>query len=75
MVAHHLTVARIAEALDVSWDTANDAVLAEGRRLLIDDTARFDGVRGEATDRCFFLLSRVTGTTSPRQRSGVAGPA
>ena len=45
LVAQHLTVARIAEALNVSWDTANDAVLAEGRRLLIDDPARFDGAR------------------------------
>ena len=45
LVAQHLTVARIAEALDLSWDTANDAVLAEGRRLLIDDPARFDGAR------------------------------
>ena len=32
--------------LGVAWHTANHAVLAEGRRLLIDDPARFDGVRG-----------------------------
>jgi hypothetical protein len=31
--------------LAVAWDTANDAVLAEGKRVLIDDPARFDGVR------------------------------
>ena len=30
---------------DVAWDTANDAVLAEGKRVLIDDPERFDGVR------------------------------
>ena len=41
----HLTVARVAEALGVAWNTANDAVLAEGRRVLIADPARFDGVR------------------------------
>ena len=41
----HLTVARVAEALAVSWNTANTAVLAEGRRGLIDDPARFDGVK------------------------------
>ena len=41
----HLTVARVAEGLAVSWNTANDAVLAEGKRVLIDDPARFDGVR------------------------------
>ena len=29
----------------MSWNTANDAVLAEGRRVLIADPARFDGVR------------------------------
>ncbi|MHB1614171.1 MAG: ISL3 family transposase [Actinomycetes bacterium] len=44
LVVAHLTVARIAEALAVSWNTANDAVLTEGRRVLIDDPGRFDGV-------------------------------
>jgi hypothetical protein len=28
----------------VSWNSANDAVLAEGRRVLIDDVRLFDGV-------------------------------
>jgi transposase len=45
IVVGHLTVARIAEALAVSWSTANDAVLAEGRRVLIADPHRFDGVQ------------------------------
>ncbi len=44
IVVQHLTVARVAEGLGVSWNTANDAVLAEGKRVLIDDPARFDGV-------------------------------
>ena len=44
LVVQHLTVARVAEGLGVAWNTANDAVLAEGRRVLIDDPARFDGV-------------------------------
>ena len=44
LVVQHLTVARIAEALAVSWNTANTAVLDEGRRVLIDDPGRFDGV-------------------------------
>jgi len=44
IVCQHLTIARVAEALAVSWDTANDAVLAEGRRVLIADPHRFDGV-------------------------------
>ncbi|CQD18969.1 ISL3 family transposase [Mycobacterium europaeum] len=44
LVCQHLSVARVAEALAVSWNTANNAVLAEGRRVLIADAARFDGV-------------------------------
>ena len=44
IVVQHLTVARVAEGLDVSWNTANDAVLAEGKRVLINDPARFAGV-------------------------------
>ena len=44
LVVQHLTVARVAEGLGVAWNTANDAVLAEGQRALIDDPARFDGV-------------------------------
>ncbi len=44
IVCQHLTVARIAEALAVSWDTANDAVLSEGRRVLIADPDRLEGV-------------------------------
>ena len=45
IVYQHLTVARVAEALGVSWSTANTAVLDEGRRVLIDDPHRFDGVQ------------------------------
>ncbi|MGP5049851.1 transposase, partial [Glutamicibacter ardleyensis] len=36
---------RIAEGLGVTWNTANEAVLAEGQRLLIDDPTRFNGVK------------------------------
>ena len=45
IVVGHLTVARVAEGLGVAWNTANDAVLAEGRRVLIADPGRFQGVR------------------------------
>jgi len=45
IVVDHLSVSRVAAGLKVSWNTANTAVLAEGRRALIDDPARFDGVR------------------------------
>ncbi len=45
IVCQHLTVARVAQGLGVSWNTANAAVLAEGKRVLIEDPQRFDGVR------------------------------
>jgi len=45
IVCQHLTVARVAEGLGVAWHTANDAVLDEGRRVLIADPHRLDGVR------------------------------
>ena len=44
IVCQHLSVARVAESLAVSPNTANTAVLAEGRRVLIADPARFDAV-------------------------------
>jgi transposase len=45
IVVQHLSMARVAEGLGVSWNTANAAVLAEGRRVLIDDPGRFDAVK------------------------------
>ncbi|MGH3847480.1 MAG: ISL3 family transposase [Pseudonocardiaceae bacterium] len=45
LVCQHLSVARVAEALAVSWNTANNAVLAEGKRVLIDDPGRLAGVQ------------------------------
>jgi len=51
LVCQHLTVSRIAEGLGVPWNTANDAVLAEGRRVLIADPHRFDGVRVIGVDQ------------------------
>ena len=50
IVSQHLTVARVAEGLGVAWNTANDAVLAEGRRVLIEDPHRFDGVTAIGVD-------------------------
>lgn len=44
LVVDHATVSVIAKKLAVSWHTANDAILAEGHRVLIDDPTRFDGV-------------------------------
>ena len=45
LVVDHLSMSRIAAGLGVSWSGANDAVLAEGHRRLINDPTRFDGVR------------------------------
>jgi transposase len=50
IVCQHLTVARVAEGLAVAWNTANDAVLAEGKRVLIDDPTRFEGMRVVGVD-------------------------
>jgi transposase len=50
IVSQHLTMARVAEGLDVSWNTANSTVLAEGRRVLIADPARLEGVRVVGVD-------------------------
>jgi transposase len=61
LVVQHLTVARVAEALAVSWNTANDAVLAEGRRVLINDPARFDGVRVIGVDEHVWRHTRHPG--------------
>lgn len=45
VVIDRLSIARVADNLGVSWHTANDAVLTTGRRLLIDDPNRLNGVR------------------------------
>jgi transposase len=44
-VCEHLSIARVAQGLGVAWNTANDAVLAEGRRVLINDPGRLNGVK------------------------------
>jgi len=50
IVCQHLSVARVAEGLAVAWNTANDAVLAEGARVLIADPDRFAGVTAIGVD-------------------------
>lgn len=44
LVIDRMSIARIAAALASSWHTVNDAVLAAGRQLLINDPTRFNGV-------------------------------
>ena len=59
IVLKHLTVARVTEGLAVAWNTANDAVLAEGKRALIDDPARFDGVSAIGVDEHVWRHTRA----------------
>jgi hypothetical protein len=63
LVCQHLTVAYIAEALAVSWDTANDAVLAEGRRVLLRGRTHISGTRlgpaGRTLDVLGLLAARA----------------
>jgi hypothetical protein len=46
----HATVARAAEALGVAWNTANDAIVAEGQRALVEDPGRLDVVTAIGVD-------------------------
>ncbi len=80
LVCQHLTVARIAEGLAVAWNTANDAVLAEGKRVLISDPDRFDGVTVIGVDEHVWRHTRrgdkyvtvIVDLTPIRKRSGPA---
>ncbi len=80
IVVQHLTVARVAEGLGVAWNTANDAVLAEGKRALIDDDKRFDGVRVIGVDEHVWRHTRrgdkyvtvIIDLTPVRDRTGSA---
>ncbi|ADG74162.1 transposase IS204/IS1001/IS1096/IS1165 family protein [Cellulomonas flavigena DSM 20109] len=78
LVCQHLTVARLAQALAVSWDTANDAVLAEGARVLLEDPARFEGVKVIGVDEHVWQHTRrgekyvtvIIDLTPARDRTG-----
>ncbi|TJZ96106.1 ISL3 family transposase, partial [Dermacoccus nishinomiyaensis] len=59
IVIDHLTVTRVAAGLGVSWSAANTAVLAEGKRRLIDDPARFDGVTTIGVDEHVWRHTRL----------------
>jgi len=80
LVVQHLTIARIAEALAVSWTTANSAVLAEGKRVLIADPHRFDCVRAVGVDEHVWRHTRrgdkyvtvIIDLTGPRDGTGPA---
>ncbi len=51
--------------LGVAWNTANDAVLAEGRRVLIDDEQRFGGVAVIGVDEHVWRHTRRGTSSSP----------
>ena len=78
LVVHHLTVARISQALGVSWNTANTAVLGEGQRLLLNDPTRFEGVRVIGVDEHVWrhtpygdkYVTVILDLTPIRERSG-----
>ncbi len=80
IVCQHLSVARVAQGLGVSWNTANDAVLAEGKRVLIDQPQRFDGVRVIGVDEHVWRHTRrgdkyvtvIIDLTAVRDRTGPA---
>lgn len=75
-----LSVSRISEGLGLSWNTANDAVLAEGQRLLSSDPARFDGVKVPGVDEHVWRHDRIgdksetviVDRTSVREGTGTA---
>jgi transposase len=80
IVCQHLSVARVAEGLAVSWNTANNAVLAEGKRVLIEDPQRFDGVKVIGVDEHVWRHTRrgdkyvtvIIDLTPIRDKSGPA---
>ncbi len=80
IVCQHLTVARVAEGLGVAWNTANDAVLAEGKRVLIEDPGRFEGVQVIGVDEHVWRHTRrgdkyvtvIIDLTPVRDRTGPA---
>jgi transposase len=80
IVVQHLSMARVAQGLGVSWNTANTAVLAEGKRVLIDDPARFDDVRVLGVDEHVWRHTRrgdkyvtvIIDLTPIRDRTGPA---
>ena len=58
IVCEHLTVARVAAGLGVAWNTANDAIVTEGKRVLIDDERRFEGVTVVGVDERVWRRTR-----------------
>ncbi len=60
------TVARVAEGLGVAWNTANDAVLAKGKWVLIDDDHRLDGVAVVGVPKTLVEITKLGRTLMKR---------
>ena len=54
-------MARVAEGLGVSWNTANDAVLGQGQRVLINKPERFNAVKVIGVDEHVWRHTRSGG--------------
>ena len=65
-MVQQLTVTRVAERLAVSWNTANNAVLAEGQRVPVDGPGRHHQRAGRAG------RPGGAGTDDPHRFDGVA---
>ena len=80
IVLDHLSISRVAAGLGVSWSAANEAILAEGRRMLIDDPGRFEDVTTIGVDEHVWRHTRkgdkyvtvIIDLTPVREKSGPA---
>lgn len=64
LVVNHLSMTRIAAGLEVAWNTANDAVLVEGQRLLIYKPAPWRAsVSSVSTSTSGLTPTRATSTS------------
>ena len=80
VVIDRLSIARVAGGLGVTWHTVNNAVLAAGRQLLIEDPTRLEGVRVLGVDEHCWRHTRrgdkfvtvIIDLTPVRDRTGPA---
>ena len=78
VVIDRVSIARIAATLGASWHTVNDAVLAAGQQLLINDPHRLEGVRVIGVDEHAWRHTRrgdkyvtvIIDLTPVRERTG-----
>ena len=80
LILDHLSVSRVAAGLGVSWSAANTAILAEGKRRLLDDLHRFDHVTTVGVDEHVWRHTRkgdkyVTVIIDLTPNRGRSGPA